>query len=395
MTSSAPTPNPASPAWDRYVDGQNVTLIGPGGSPVVVTLTQLDESIYFILEIVASYAFSIGVTGILMIVLLVQIDRKKARRPIWILNFISLFFSCLRGIIYVADWLSRWGYGIGERLFGLMAQYNVGELRFINVFGGGICPLIIFAAILASLVLQVRVVFAAQPTTQIFITIILSLGSLLTYGALFAYICWELKLVFGYHGVFNNFTTLFRIWNIAFIVVVGICCSLFLYKLFVTIRRRSGMGFQSFGPLHVLAIMFGQCLVIPRMCPRSWSVSDLLVVLLIIQEAYANDRFSLIEITLTLLVASLPLSTLWASHIAEAGAQQVHTTSSSVTTSSGLSHRLKNFKVFGNKKHDGQASLASDPEKASHLSDLEAGKWNNSLDVSQLSPSFEMTDSTK
>ena len=54
------------------------------------------------------------------------------------------------------------------------------------------------------------------------------------------------------------------------------CCLIFLYKLFNAIRQRRRMGFQSFGPLHILFIMFCQCLVIPRMSSAIFRiVSDL------------------------------------------------------------------------------------------------------------------------
>lgn len=265
-TSAIPTPNPTSPAWSIYIDTQNVSLIGPDGSIQNFTLGQLDDQIYFTLELVASYAFAIGVTGILMIVLLVQLDRKKARRPIFILNFLALFFVCLKAIVVLSAWCSRWLYGIAEFWFDEITQYSQRIVFFVNTISI-ICELFIYPLILTSLILQVRVVFAAEPKTRIFVTSLLTLAALLVYGTLFAYDVWALRTVYGYvpgSGTVNAFTTLFQVWNIAFIAFVGICCFLFLYKLVVTIQRRKGMGFKSFGPLHVLAIMFGQCLIIPR-----------------------------------------------------------------------------------------------------------------------------------
>lgn len=46
--------------------------------------------------------------------------------------------------------------------------------------------------------------------------------------------------------------------------IIGISCLLFLYKIFVTIRRRRTIGFRYFGPLQILFITFGQYLILPR-----------------------------------------------------------------------------------------------------------------------------------
>jgi hypothetical protein len=263
--SAIPTPDPNSAAWSLYVDSQNITLIGSDGTPVNFTLTDLDSNIYFLLELTASYAFAIGVSGILMVVLLILLDQKRARRPVFVLNFLALFFTFLKAVITVSIYCSQWAYGIGEYVFTTQAQYPSATINGTQVTIL-ICQLIIYPLILASLILQIRVVFAAEPKTRLFITLFLTVAALLVYASLFAYNVWLLQILFGDldPGYFNSFTKLFNLWNISFVVFVGICSVLFTYKLLVTIRRRKGMGFKSFGPLHVLAIMFGQCLIVPR-----------------------------------------------------------------------------------------------------------------------------------
>jgi len=263
MASPIPSPDPNSVAWNIYIDTQNVTFIGPDGTPQNVSLSDINDNVYYMLTSIASYAFAIGVTGVLMIVLLMQADRKKARRPIFILNFAALFFVCLKAIVDVAGWCCRWLYGIAEFLFGLTIQYDSTTIYFINTIAL-ISQLLYYPFIMASLILQVRVVFAAEPKSRLFVTVLLTITAMLVYGAMFAYVVWLLEIVYGQPGLFDNFTKLFQIWSIGLIVFVGISCVLFLYKLLVTIQRRKGMGFKSFGPLHVLAIMFGQCLVVPR-----------------------------------------------------------------------------------------------------------------------------------
>jgi pheromone alpha factor receptor len=261
--SAVPTPNVNSPAWNLYVDQQNVTLISADGTPVNVSLQSIDETFYFYIEVTISYAFAVGVTSILMIVLLILSDRKKARHPVFILNFLALFFQCLKGIINIAGECSQWAYGVGESLFQLQAQYSQASIRGINTLFT-ILDLIIYPLVLASLILQIRIVFAATPKTRLFITLFLVAGALFQYATLFAYTVWILQIYYGSPESFNVFTMLYNMWNISFVVFVGICSVLLLFKLLVTIKRRKSMGFKSFGPLHVLAIVFGQCLIVPR-----------------------------------------------------------------------------------------------------------------------------------
>jgi pheromone alpha factor receptor len=261
--SAVPTPNINSPAWSLYVDQQNVTLISADGTPVNVSLQVISDNIYFNMEIAISYAFAVGVTSILMIVVLILADKKKARHPVFILNFLALFFLCMKGIINLAGECSQWAYGVGENLFEEQAQYSLASVQGINTLFL-ILDLIIYPLVLASLILQIRIVFAATPKTRLFITLFLVAGALFMYATLFAYTVWILQIVYGTPQTFNSFTLLFNMYNISFVVFVGICSVLFIYKLLVTIQRRKSMGFKSFGPLHVLAIVFGQCLVVPR-----------------------------------------------------------------------------------------------------------------------------------
>lgn len=260
--SAVPTPNINSPAWSLYVDQQNVTLITGDGTPLNISLQEINENFYFDIEIAISYAFAVGVTSILMIVLLIVADKKKARHPVFVLNFLALFFLCIKGIINLAGECSQWAYGVGEVLFQTQAQYASTSVLGINTLFL-LLDLIIYPLVLASLILQIRIVFAATPQTRLFVTLFLVAGALFMYSTLFADTVWLLQLLYGSPQSFNNFTLVFNMYNISFVVFVGICSFLFIYKLVVTIQRRKSMGFKSFGPLHVLAIVFGQCLIVP------------------------------------------------------------------------------------------------------------------------------------
>ena len=271
MSSPVPTPDPNSAAWNLYIDSQSFNLTGLDGTQVQLSLVDVNQTTYSLLTQVAMFSFTLGFNGMLLIVLLILIDRKKARQPIFILNFVCLVLNTSRSIIVISIDCSQYVYGIGENFLAAIAQYPFSLYAAPNVIGV-IFNMILYACILASLVLQVRVVFSAEPRTQLIVTVILTLGALLAQSCWMAF---EIQVLRGLFGVdpaagHNVYPTLDKIVKIIFIIVVGIACLLFLCKLFVTIKRRRRMGFQSFGPLHILFIMVGQCLVIPR--KRNFSI---------------------------------------------------------------------------------------------------------------------------
>src|SRR5947207_6860639 len=70
-----------------------------------------------------------------------------------------------------------------------------------------------------------------------------------------------------------------------------------------------GMDMRSFCPLQIIFIFFAQCLVIPGTIP---SKSILMSVILVIVDFRATEIYGFQDIALTIVVCSLPLSSLWA-----------------------------------------------------------------------------------
>ena len=118
----------------------------------------------------------------------------------------------------------------------------------------------------ASLMFQVRVVFSAEPRTQKIVTAVLSLGALWIIGIHLRFSVGEMEVIFA-RIVFIEAPWTYEGFEIGMIIYVGICCLLFLYKLFQAIRLRKRMGYKRFGPLQILFIMFVQCLIIPSNTP--------------------------------------------------------------------------------------------------------------------------------
>lgn len=186
-------------------------------------------------------------------------------RPIFILNFACLFLICTREIIGLGHNGTAYSFGVGESMLGAIWHYPKSayiptELTII------IFNVLLYACIMTSLILQVRVVFGAEPRTQKIITAFLSLGAFTIESFWITSEGYTIRYIFSQSlEPFSLSPFVYKVVQIGIIIFMGICCLLLLWKLFIAIWRCHKMGFQNFGPLHILFIMFGQCLILPCM----------------------------------------------------------------------------------------------------------------------------------
>lgn len=234
-------------------------MTGLDGNPVPLSLAAINSFYQSVFRQDAVAGFMVGATAMLMILLVLLTNREKARRPIFILNFLALFFLFFRSIVYLVMYCSSYE-GIGQIFLGALAQYP--RSTFAPQVIQAILTPFIYLTMLFSLVLQVRVVFAAEPRSQEIITVIGSIAALFLFGLGWHQVSILIRAIILLEFVETNWT--YDCLRIGIMVFVGVSCLLFLLKLAVAIRRRKRMGFKRFGPLQVLFIIFAQCLVIPR-----------------------------------------------------------------------------------------------------------------------------------
>jgi len=339
MSSAIPTPNPTSAAWSTYLDNQNFNVTGLGGTPVTLNLGQIRTYIYYEVSSAIVYGFSVGFCAMVIIVLLLLTDSKKLRRPIYILNMVSLVLSTFRSIIACIIICSKPSDGIAPNFLGALAEYPTAE--WAPLIMGYVLQPFIYASIVLSLILQVWVVFAVEPKTQIFVTGVLVLSGLALV---------VLEFYFAVVQIIDEVTkipsinpTLYLIIRIYFVTWVGVSCLIFLYKLAVTIYRRRKMGIKKFGPLQIIFIMFSQCLVVP--------------LVIYIVDLSTGTVFNLVGIGQTFIICSLPLSALWASSDAEGRGRCIEAPSfaESNTAASGAGK----FSLFSRGKKSSQDSYSS------------------------------------
>src|SRR5579859_2207971 len=254
-----PIPDPNSAAWSLYVSTQSFNLTSLDGTPVTMRLTDIDQWIYYNTSEVISYAFAVGFASMLFIILLILSRIEQRRQPVFILNLASLFIIVFRGVVSCIALCASYR-GVGPMLLGAKAQYS--PSTWAPYAMTMVLNVLLYSTIISSLILQVRVVFAAEPRTQRLVTFSMTFLGLVFMGIATAFNI--RSLINTFHRI-PFFSWLYKLKEIYFISFVGLSSLLFLYKLSVTIlrRRRMNLEFQRFGPLQIILIMFLHSLLLP------------------------------------------------------------------------------------------------------------------------------------
>ena len=261
-TTAIPSPNPTSAAWNIYIDNQSFNVTGLDGTPTTITFADLNLWAYGRSAQEAITGFGIGFVSMLFIVLLLVTPAAKIRKPIFLLNLVSMFLVTVREVLLTVFNTASY-VGVGQNFLNGLAQYPL-SVWTVNELAG-IVAVPIYALIMISLLLQVRVVFAAEPKTRKIFTIVGAIAITVQTGINMAWLVFVTNC-----GIYGLCATL-PIWlystlRIFFCSYVGVACLIFLYKLGFTIyrRRKMGMNIKQFGPLQIIFVMFCQCLVVPR-----------------------------------------------------------------------------------------------------------------------------------
>jgi pheromone alpha factor receptor len=352
-TTAIPSPDPTSADWSIYIDNQSFNITGLDGTPTTLTFPEINVWALGLSRQTSVSSFTVGFVSMLFIVLLLVTPAAKIRKPIFVLNLVSMFLVALRNLLETIFNTSSY-LGVGQYFLDGVFQYPLSTWT-VNVLVG-IVAVPGYATIMISLLLQVRVVFAAEPKTRNIFTVIGAIAIIVQTGFLMTW------LVFTCQCALNNCTAvaqnlwIYNTFRIFFCSYVGVACLVFLYKLGFTIyrRRKMGMNIKQFGPLQIIFVMFCQCLVVPLL----FYILDLTVT-----ESSFQNFDSLGQV---FLVVTLPLSTLWASADARDHGP-VKPTLGSDGSSSG--HHSRNKYVFWSRDKKSKDDL-SDVEKApSYITD--------------------------
>lgn len=245
----------------KQFPNQPVNLLNARGQLVTFSLKQIDQWTHSLdLQFVA-IGVSLGLSlGLLFVMTSYAIlEPKYLRRPIYILSTICLLVVIARGIVNAV--LTTGGFD-GFAAYFLRVQASNRALVFGLLAVNALTLPALYATLLTTLILQIRIVLSMNRRTRKIVTIALSLGAAVL-------ICLSAARKIAYILVFTKQMTvpvwLDRIILPTLIVLLGSCSSIFLLKLVHLIRQRKRLGLLGFGALHILSIMACQCLIVPSM----------------------------------------------------------------------------------------------------------------------------------
>src|ERR1700721_404731 len=163
-----PTPlDPSSAAWASEVAAQTVNLTALDGSAVTLSLYDIDDFYVGTEQGLIVTSFGMGMCAVLFIAMLVLSKPEKRRTIIFGLNLGGLFIQFMRCLMNSII-STNMGFSLAQQFLDLTPLFTmrdyVPQFMFISF------TILWYMVILSSLVLQVRVVFAAEPKYKKFFT---------------------------------------------------------------------------------------------------------------------------------------------------------------------------------------------------------------------------------
>jgi pheromone alpha factor receptor len=256
-------PNPNDPVWAKQIASQTFNLTDVFGDVDTFTLPEIDEFFHATGRSLIIFGVDIGMSVMVAVVLLLLTKPDKRRTPIFALNVAGLSLQFIRMVM-----VSILYNGVNRtvEVAFLATTVLTPQSAFVPAYIYIIITIFWYIVITTSIILQVRVVFGAEPRAQKYLTCALGLLGLATVG----FTITDQADIFkgslaktGQDDAWQPWVEL--VGRILYTVTVGISSAIFVAKLLYLIHRRRKMGFTGFGPLQVIVIMGAQCLLVPRM----------------------------------------------------------------------------------------------------------------------------------
>ncbi|EEB06910.1 pheromone p-factor receptor [Schizosaccharomyces japonicus yFS275] len=297
-------------SWDEFrspkqaeVLNQTVTL-ETIVSTIQLPISEIDSMERNRLLTGMTVAVQVGLGSFILVLMCIFSSSEKRKKPVFIFNFAGNLVMTLRAIFEVIVLASN-NYSIAVQYgfaFAAVRQY-VHAFNIIILLLG---PFILFIAEM-SLMLQVRIICSQHRPTMITTTVISCIFTVVTL----AFWITDMSQEIAYQLFLKNYNMkqivgyswLYFIAKITFAASIIFHSSVFSFKLMRAIYIRRKIGQFPFGPMQCIFIVSCQCLIVPA------------IFTLIDSFTHTYDGFS--SMTQCLLIISLPLSSLWATHTAQ------------------------------------------------------------------------------
>ncbi|KAL8686450.1 MAG: hypothetical protein Q9218_007099, partial [Villophora microphyllina] len=245
-------------AFDPF--SQSFTLLLADGTPMNITIPQLDEFILYSVQISINYAAQLGASLLFLIVLLLLTKPDKRKSPIFIINSVALILNVLRTLLQCLYFTGPFS----ETYAYFSLDYSrVSASDYANQVAITVLTLLLLICAEASLLIQVHVVCITLRQTfrrLIFALSIMIAGLAVAFRLTF---CVEnAKYILALQSLFP-LEWLASATNIATSISICWFCAVFIIKLGFALDQRKKLGMGTFGPMRIIFIMGCQTLIIP------------------------------------------------------------------------------------------------------------------------------------
>ncbi|KAJ5106071.1 Fungal pheromone mating factor STE2 GPCR [Penicillium alfredii] len=273
---------------------QNVTFLDRSGRIVNASMTDVDMFIQYNTRACINYGSQLGASIALLVILLLLTHSDKRSSAVFVLNALALFFNIARLLFRVIHFATAF-----EKFYPYFA-YDYADVP-TSAYAISVLAVIfetmLVICVQVSLVLQVQVV--CSTLRRRYRRALLCLSIVVALVPIGFRTGWMVENSMHIISLDN----MEEIWwlesSINIVITISICffCVVFLAKLGYAIRQRHRLGLREFGPMKVIFVMGCQTLIAP-------AILSILQYLIVVPELMSN--------VLTLVVISLPLSSIWA-----------------------------------------------------------------------------------
>ena len=241
---------------------QDFTLRLDDGTPLSISITDVDELFLYSIQICINYAAQLGASTILLIALLVLTKPDKRLSPVFILNSLALLLNIIRNVLqclyFTSPFLKTYAH------FG-QDYSRVPGSAYATSIAATVLAVLLLICIEASLVLQVRVVsFLLMPVYRRVIFVFSAITASLAVGFRLA-LCVENSRFIVSLKPPSSLNWLESASNITTSISICWFCAVFVTKLGIALHERRQLGLKRFGPMQIILIMGCQTLIVPGM----------------------------------------------------------------------------------------------------------------------------------
>lgn len=282
--------------------GEVVQILLPNGETATASIDFLDFLFNYYVSQGISMGVQIGSTAIMLLLILLLTRPDKRKTPIFICNAAALTLSCVRGIMYCV-FLTGPFLGMYPNITDDYSKIPAWA-KHVSVSVDTL-TLTIIIAILASLILQVRVVCTDVTMPMWFrrsSIVAVSIASLIAVGVRFSVTVLNGISIVNARTPSKHLSKLADISSSCVTAAVCVACCFLLYKLWAAIVNQKRFQLSSgLSPMQIVFIVCCQTMIVPA-------------VIAIIQ--FVPSVWNGIGLQVTCVISvSLPLSSLWATAV--------------------------------------------------------------------------------